>query len=108
MSKSRKKGTTFERTIANYIALWIPGTDRAAPHGSKDVGDIYIPGENRFIIEAKCHRDMRLSEWVDEAAVEAANAGVHVGVVVHKRTRRPVHDQYVTMTLENFMRLMVR
>lgn len=108
MSRSRKKGTAFERAIADYIALWIPGTDRAAHHGRADIGDLYIPGEKRFIIETKCQNSMRLSEWLDEAAVEARNAGAGVGVVVHKRMRRPVHDQYVTMTLENFMRLMVR
>lgn len=107
MNASKKKGTDFEsQVVLPFIKIWKPEAERRTLAGNKDKGDIYIPGEKRFVLELKCHKDMKLAAWVEEARVEAGNAGVPFGVVIHKRrgTRTP-GEQYVTMPLFAFLGL---
>lgn len=104
---SKAKGTDFEvnQVLPALVAYW-PEAERRAQSGSQDRGDFHIPGEKRFIIEAKNRTQLALPKWLREAEVEAKNAGVPYGVVCHKRkgTRVP-GEQYVTMTLDTFLGL---
>ncbi len=118
MSKQRAIGTSYETSLLPALREYYPDASRAPLHGSKDTGDFILPGERRLIIEAKNHKQMKLSEWVKEAEEEAYNAweawakytGVRtpapVGVVVHKRrgTTDP-YEQYATLTLGGLLRL---
>lgn len=103
---SKAKGTDFEVSLLPRLQQVWPEAERRAQSGNNDKGDYHLPGEKRLIIEAKNRTQMSLSQWVREAEVEAKNAGVPYGVVVHKRkgTRVP-GEQYVTMTLDVFLGL---
>lgn len=110
---SNPKGTRFATSLLPLLREYYPDADRAPLHGAKDTGDFILPGERRFVLEAKNRRAMSLAEWTDEADTEAYNAwevwrceNPPVGVVVHKRkgTQDP-SEQYVTLTLAGFLRL---
>jgi hypothetical protein len=50
---------------------------------------------------------MNLAGWVAEAETERVNDGALAGVVVHKRRGKGhAGDQYVTMTLNDFVALL--
>jgi hypothetical protein len=105
-NRSKQKGTSFESSLLPALKAKRPETERRALEGKNDKGDFYIPGEDRFIVEAKNHKEMGLSGWLKEASVEAANAGVPHGVVFHKKrgTTDP-RQQYATMTVGDFLDL---
>lgn len=106
MSVERQKGTFFETMICKFIKVWKPQTERRGMQGRNDRGDIYIPGEERFILECKNQKTMKLAMWIEEARTEAVNAGVPYGVVVHKRKGTQLAgEQYVTMPLFAFLGL---
>lgn len=73
--------------------------------GQADRGDIAgVPG---VAIEAKNTRALDLARAVDEATVEAGNAGVGVGVAWIKRRGKPsAADGYVVMAGETFVALL--
>lgn len=74
--------------------------------GPKDKGDIELL-DYPVIIEAKNERKMTLSEYVDEANIEAYNASVLIGVAWHKRIRKgSPGDHYVTMDGNTFAELL--
>lgn len=107
-NRSQQKGTAFESDIVKaFVAGGYPHAIRRGKQGSKDKGDLYLPGEDRYIIEAKHVSRFNLAEWYREAQEEAKNAGVPVGVVIHKRRGKgdPM-DQWVTMTVRDFLHLM--
>lgn len=104
-NRSKQKGTSFETLIVNYLVELGYDAERQVLKGTKDEGDIRvrIPGEPGFNLEAKNCKAMSLGAWVDEAMVETVNAGRPV-FVVHKRIGRGVaRDQFVTMTLDQFL-----
>lgn len=116
MSRSRASakaaGARFERVVADYLAdvLNDDRIDRRVKRGADDRGDIAgvrtIRG-GRVVVECKDVSRDALPAWIDEAEVERGNDDAVVGVVVHKRrgTANPA-DQFVTMTLETFVRLL--
>lgn len=111
MSRSKQKGTAFERAIADYLAQQMSDDriDRAPLVGTKDKGD--IPGVvspfGRIVLELKNHNRQELAVWVDEAEVERGNADALVGVVVHKRRGKgQPGDQYVTLTVDGLVKLL--
>lgn len=113
MSRSKAKGTAFESAVTKYLADTVDDrVERRALSGTKDCGDIAglrTPWNDRVVVEVKNHARMNLAEWVDEAEAERLNDGAHVGVVVHKRPRKGAEqmgEQYVTMTLANFAKLL--
>lgn len=106
MSASKARGTAFESLILKEFQLHYPGAERRAMQGQLDKGDLLLPGETRFIVEAKNVSRFNLAEWHKEALVEARNAGVPYGVVVHKaRGKGQPGDQWVTMSLSTFLGL---
>lgn len=105
MNRSKQKGTAGETAIVAYLnAHGYPGAERRTLQGAFDKGDIAgIPG---VVVEAKKCNRMELGQWVDEAEVEAANAGVPVGVVWHwRRGKSSAGEWYVTMSGHTFLEL---
>jgi len=105
MSKSKAKGTAFERLIADHLAQYWPFADRAPLTGNKDRGD--ISGTPGIVWELKNAKTLRLSEWLDEAETERDNASAEVGVLVVKRRgyARP-GDQYAVVSLADMIFLL--
>lgn len=112
MSAQRRKGTAFERLIADYLATALDDDriDRMPLRGSRDRGDLTglrTPLGERIVAELKNQARMDLAGWVGQAEVERGNADAAVGLVVHKKrgTTDPA-QQYVTMTLADLARLL--
>ena len=106
MSKARKRGTSWETAITNYLRTHgFPHAERRALSGREDRGDINAaPG---LCIEAKSQSRYSLAEWVDEAEVEGHNAGADVTVVwAHRRGVASPAGGYVILTGERFVRLL--
>lgn len=103
-----RKGASFERSIADYLAEhWDDRIDRRVKTGAKDKGDIAnfrIVGPHKLVMECKNVKVTNLTGWVREAHTEAENDDATTGVVVHKR--RGVGDpgqQFVTMTVNDLL-----
>lgn len=105
VNRPKEKGTSFETSLLPALRLYYPGAERRALQGKHDKGDFILPGA-KYALEAKNCKEMKLSEWLKEAEVEAKNLGVPYGVVVHKKrgTTDP-RKQYVTMDLGTFLDL---
>jgi len=111
-ASAKKAGATFERTVADYLAaeLCDDRIDRRVKNGRNDRGDIAgvrtIHGA-RVVIEVKNVTRTALGEWMTEAEVEAGNDDSQYPVVIHKRhgVGNP-GDQWVTLTLDTFARLL--
>ena len=106
MSKQKKKGTAFERQVAEYLSSRLgAGIERRTTAGIHDRGDIagvYFRGLP-VVVECKNCTRMELPKWLKEAETERCNADADFGVVVHKRKgigEKTFGDTYVTMTLE--------
>lgn len=104
MSRSKQKGTAFETLVLSAFRELYPHAERRTLQGKLDKGDLNLPGETLYIVECKNVTHFNLPEWKREAEAEAANAGVPVGVVVHKRRgNASPWDQWVTMTVFDFL-----
>lgn len=107
MSKQRAKGTAFETLVVSICKNFKRDAKRNPLAGTKDVGDIHLPGEARFILECKNVKANALPQHIKEAQAEAANLNDYaVGVVVAKRhgSTDPA-KQWVHMELGDFLRL---
>lgn len=114
MSRSRasakQAGTRFERLVADYLAATVDDRiDRRVKTGSKDRGDIsgvrHMLG--RVVLECKDTTRINLSGWASETEVERGNDDALAGVIVHKRHGKgQPEDQWVTMTLADFVALL--
>lgn len=106
MSAARAKGTAFETLVLQAFRAHYPQAERRALQGALDKGDLLLPGETRFVVECKNEKRTDLAGWHAEAVVEAANAGVPHGVVVHKRRGKGgAGQQWVTLSLDSFLDL---
>lgn len=116
MSRSRasakQAGAKFERSIADYLAANLDDRiDRRVLGGSKDRGDIggvRTPDGRRVVIECKDYGgQIKAGPWLGEAAVEKANDGAAVGLVVAKRRGTTLgSEQIVLMTLGDLVELL--
>lgn len=111
MSRNKQKGTAFERLIADGLAAALNDDriDRAPMRGTKDRGDIAGVRSpfGKVVVECKNVARLDLAGWVTEAEVERGNADAVAAVVVHKRRGKgQPGDQYVTMTLRDFVALL--
>ncbi len=105
-ASAKQAGTRYETSLIPLLAGYYPGAERRARNGSKDRGDFNLPGEHRYVLEAKDCARMDLPGWLRQARVEAGNAGVPYGVVVHKRRGKSEPPlQYVTLELGDFLQL---
>jgi hypothetical protein len=110
MSKSKQKGTSFERLIADGFAQYLEDDriDRAPLRGTVDRGDIANVRTpfGKIAIECKNVSRTDLGGWVTEAQTEAGNADATAGIVIHKRRGKGQFlDQYVTMTVRELLAL---
>lgn len=106
MSASRRKGTSWESRIVDYLREqgW-PHVERRALGGAKDRGDIAgIPG---LVIEAKSAARVDLAGWMSEAEQERINDGAEMAVVWAKRKgRSSASAGYVVMDGCTFVALL--
>lgn len=111
MSVANRKGSSFEKSIADYLAIQLQDDriERRVTNGAKDRGDIGGVRLNghRVVIECKNHIRLNLAGWVEEARIEAGNDDAIIGAVVHKRrgTAKP-GEQYVTITVDDLITLL--
>jgi hypothetical protein len=99
----RQKGSTFERSIADYLAKWVDDRiDRRVKNGAKDRGDIAGLRHmgHRIVLECKNTAKLALGGWATEAETERGNDDALAGLIIHKRhgKGRP-EDQWVTLTV---------
>lgn len=109
---AKQAGTWLERITAEFLAFRLADDriERRTKNGAKDRGDISgvktVRG-GRVVIECKNEKRDNLPGWIREAEVERGNDDAVIGVVVHKRHGSMVPaQQYVSMTLETFARLL--
>jgi Holliday junction resolvase len=97
---SKARGTAWESAVVSYLRDHGLPVRRNAQHGARDIGD--IGGLDRWAIEAKDCAAIDLAGFVDQANVEARNAGASWGVAVVKRRRRSVEEAYVVQDLRSW------
>lgn len=114
------KGSRFENEAMKWLREQGYDVERLRLTGKEDEGDLLIrrdvPGlkVTRIVLEAKNVKRMSLAGWVQEAEVEALNYADHRGLdyddvhwaVVHKKHGKGVAKSYVTLPLDEFLRLL--
>lgn len=111
-ASAKKAGSQMATLVARGLAELLDD-DRVEvrnKNGAKDRGDITgvktLQGA-RVVIEVKNESRDNLPQWIREAEIEAGNDDAPIGVVAHKKHGSAVAaDQYVTMTLATFARLL--
>lgn len=103
MSAAKRKGTSWETEIVNYLKAQGLTARRVVQTGAKDQGDIHV-GED-VILEAKNVKTITLADFVGQALREADNAGRRFGFAVIKRRNSNVKNGYVVGDLESFAEL---
>lgn len=85
MSPSRRKGTSTETAVVNYLRTrWWPYAERRALHGSLDLGD--ITGTPGICWEVKAGSRLCIPEWLRQTETERVNSKSTLGVLVVKPT----------------------
>jgi hypothetical protein len=101
---NKAKGRAFERAVADLFQeagfLW---SDRKRQRGVRDQGD--VTGIEDWTLELKNEKTINLAGLVDEATVEAANAGTTWFAGIQKRRGKHARDAYVVLPLWLFIRL---
>lgn len=115
---SNAKGTRFETDVMKYLRERGYDVERLRLTSHEDEGDLCVRAPftkiGRLILEAKNVKRMSLAGWVQEAEVEALNYADHRGLdyddvhwaVVHKKHGKGVAKSYVTLPLDEFLRLL--
>lgn len=108
MSRSRRKGSSFERLIADGFAAALNDDriDRAPLRGAADRGDIANLRNpfGRVVVECKNVARLDLAGWVTEAETERGNADANAAaVIVKRRGKGKFLDQYVVLTVRDFL-----
>ena len=93
-SRSKQKGTRFETEVARYL-----GVERRTLGGSRDRGDLNIPG---WVVELKNEARINLAGYMAEVEVERQNAKATYGAAVVKRRGKGPAEAYVVMPLREF------
>lgn len=107
MSAAKRKGSQFEKAVADYLAVELGmSVERRVSEGANDRGDLSgLPG---VVVEAKNQNRDQLGVWVTEAEREALNDGFEtLAIVAHKRRGKgDIADNYFTMPGWAFVRLL--
>lgn len=106
MSRSKQKGTQWEREVVEYLRRsGFPHAERRSLNGAKDRGDVAgCPG---LVVECKNAKTVTLAAWLDEANVERANDHADLGVVWHhRRGRASAGEGFVTLDGRTFVWLL--
>jgi len=101
----KRKGSAFERLIADYLAERMP-CERIPAGATLDRGDLWTP---LAAIQCKAHRTLSLGAWLVATLQQQANAGKALHALVVKRTgsAKP-EEQFVVMTLAQFREILDR
>lgn len=109
-SPQKNKGSSYERSIVQYLRECGFRVDRTRTGWSDDRGDIHgigSPTNQPFVIECKNHQRLNLSGWIGELRTEIANAGGVAGVLVHKRRGTTnAEEQYATLPFGMLVQLL--
>ena len=99
----KRKGSAFERLIADYLAERMP-CERIPAGATLDRGDLRTEAA---AIQCKNHRTLSLGAWLRDAMEQQQNAGkrLHALVVKRKGSAAPA-EQFVVMSLEQFRELL--
>ena len=93
---SGRKGASWETEVARYLAEYFPAVERRVKNGRYDRGDI---SGLEAVIECKAELKIDLPGYLDELAVECANAETDLGFVFIKNRRHSVGDGYAVMSI---------
>jgi len=100
---SKQKGTKWETDCVELVRRVYPKAIRSPAWGSEDRGDLHDTGP--FTIECKAVKSFNLSQFIEEAKVEAKNAGKEFPVVFLKRPRKSTAEGYAIMEIGSFIDL---
>lgn len=102
---NRVKGIAFQRDVARFFeAAGFVGVESRAQHGNHDKGDlINVPD---WTLELKNTQVIDLAGAVDEARVEAINAGTLMYAAIVKRRRRSIGEAYFVLPLALAVKLL--
>jgi len=104
---NKDKGAAAERASCDYLNLRGIEAERVPAGATLDRGDLWIPDKNWPAVQVKNHARLDLSGWVDDVAIQAANANRNAGIVIHKRRGKGNPGSwYVTSTLDAFVTLL--
>lgn len=115
MSRNRKSardaGRRFSTETARYLAAnYDDRIETREKNGAKDRGDISgvrLVNNARVVLECKNHGTLDLAGWYRQAETERINDGAVATAVVHNRRGIGNYaDQWVTMTLRDFIALL--
>lgn len=105
MSASKRKGTSFEVAVRDYLDSCDVDCIRLAPAGTNDQGDLLVPAWDA-ILECKNTKAIDLAGAVDEARFEALNARRRFGIAIIKRRMHNVARAYAVIPLEDLVDLL--
>lgn len=100
-----ERGARWEsKLVAFFRGEGFPEVTRIRGRGAKDEGD--LGGLSLWAVEAKDEQSLNFPAYVKQAKQEALNAGKPFGVAIVKKRKAKVHEAYVVMDLETFVRLL--
>lgn len=104
-SASRRKGNRWEVEVCHLLERygWQAMTSRAGRGGTQAGADII--SECPVVIEAKNHKTMDLSGWLDQAIEQAV---CDPAAVFIKRRQKPPEHAYVVMRADQYLELVRR
>src|SRR5688500_8923900 len=97
------KGSAWETRLRPHLQEVWPYCVRGGKQGRVDKGDFFHTSP--FCIEAKNQKTLNLAGWMDEAIVEAKNAGGLIPVVAFPRRNMPVARSYILMEFQDWIDL---
>ena len=111
VNRPKKKGTTFETGVVNYIRSLGHFAEKLRQSGAKDEGDIVtiIEGQT-YVLECKAHKSLDLPAFWRQACVEAENYAKARGLdytppayVIAKRRQASISEAWVVTSLEKWI-----
>ena len=108
-ASAKAAGTRFESLVVAYLATHVDDRiERRRLNGNRDRGDIsglrHMGG--RVVVECKDTARINLAGWAAEAEIARGNDDAVAGVIISKRHGKgDAADQWVTMTLRDFVAL---
>jgi hypothetical protein len=107
MSKSKRKGTAWERQVVDYLGFNLeqPAVERRALEGILDRGD--VAGIVDWTVECKDHNTSLWGPWMDETEKERQNAGTTFGLLVVKRRLHNVAKAFAVLPLDQMVELIL-
>lgn len=100
----KRKGSQWERDVANFLSERFPAIERRLAGSQFDRGD--LQGIPHTVLECKNHKTLRLGEWLDRLNEQMENAKAFRGAIIIKRRNKPVSQAMVVMPLVLWMELM--